>query len=226
MTKVTIVAAYNTQVELTKRFLDKMQETLKDTKLEVSFVLVHGYVGEEEDIRHPVVTHFIRIKNVGYCSTINAGLAAVSADSDFVFLVGNDSFPRETGWLDSLVEHAIKTGAKIVCPADHLPVDDRRHLITHQDDMYVTANMWPSIAWLIPMEVLQEIGPMDETLYGAGYYSDDDYCLRVKIRYGENQIIVVKNIILDHLTSQEGQKLGITSQMGDLHNIYRRKWNL
>jgi len=222
--KVTIVVAYNKQVEMTKKFLDTMEKTLLGTVHTISLVLVHGYVADEEDIVHPAVTKFVRVKNIGYCNTINAGLKEVDADTDYVFLTGNDSFPREAGWLDKLVTDAEITKSAIVAPADHLPMSSRFQLIDKTKDRYAYCHMWPSIAWLIPKKVLDEIGLMDERFYGAGYYADDDYCRRVIDKYGPDSIIVVTDIILDHLTSKEGVALGITGQMGDLHIIYQEKW--
>jgi len=209
---------------MTKKFLDKMQETTQGSQHIITCTLVHGYVEDEEDIVHPFVTNFVRVKNEGYCKTINAGLKTVESDVDYIFLTGNDSFPRESGWLDKLVEDACVSGTAIIAPADHLPISARFQLVDSVKGRYAYCHMWPSIAWLIPKDVFDEIGYMDERFYGAGYYADDDYCRRVLDKYGPTSIIVVIDVILDHLTSKEGAALGIMGQMSELHTIFEEKW--
>jgi len=225
--KVSIVVAYNTQYELTLEFLDKMQETTKDEKFKVECVLVHGWVkGEESHVEHPFVTRYVSLENIGFCKTLNAGLTAVPPDSDYIFFVGNDSFPRENGWLGKLVKTAEKTKSTIICPRDQLPITARNHLYIDSNEDHCFCNMYPSVAWLIPYKVFDEIGFLEEKLTGAGYYADDDYCRRIRNEYGDGTIVLDKNVTLDHRTSSEGKALGVTGHMAICQQIYNKKWDI
>jgi GT2 family glycosyltransferase len=222
---ITFIVAYNTQIELTKKFLDAMQKSIEATPdFNYDFILVHGYVDDEEDITHPVVTKFIRVKNEGYCKTINAGLMQVNPDCDYVFLLGNDSFPRNDVWIRDLLSIAQETGAQIIAPSDQTPVANRTHLILSEAKPLYYMRMFPSIVWVMKTSLLHEVGLLDEQFYGAGYYSDDDYCKRVIDKYGKKSIVLASHIILDHLVSQEGKTLNVTHQMSDLYQVYKTKW--
>lgn len=224
--KVTIVAAYNTQLEMTKEFLDKMQWSVEDEDLNIHTILVHGYIGDEQDIVHPFVKHHIRTKNVSFCKTLNVGLLAVPKDTDYIFFVGNDSFPVEKGWLTKLINLAKETDGKIICPANDRPgmkaynqfyLEDKGH--------YWKCNFFPSVAWLIPMKVFEDIALLDEDYVASCMYADNDYCKRVEQQYGEKQIIVSKHILLEHRVSVEGRVLHNQSRDMDVNGrIFRTKW--
>lgn len=223
MTKVSIVCAYNTQIDMTKEFLDNLVETTKYEDIDIECILVHGVVGDEENIAHKFVTNYQIIKNKGFCNTLNHGLKQVAKNSDYVFMVGNDSFPSDEDWLTRLVKAAEETKAKLINPADQ---NTRRVRPTmyKEEGKYAYCNFFPSVAWFFPKEVLDEIGLLDERFTGAGYYADNDWCKRITNTYGENQIVVVKDLVMEHRCSQEGKALGITNQMGQLHEVYKAKW--
>lgn len=218
--KIEIVVAYNTQVDMTKEFLDVMYKTTRYSKHQIGCILVHGYVEDEEDINHKFVTKFIKVKNEGFCKTLNAGLREVSEDTDYIFFVGNDSFPRERGWLDTLVQIAQQEEVPIVCPADQVSCKSPPRPPKLSRGSLLIYDFYPSIAWLMKRELLDKVGYLDERLTGAGYYADNDYCRRVCLHYGSNCIILTKDVVLDHKLSVEGKSMKITNQM----NMNRKQY--
>jgi len=222
MTNVTIVVAYNTQVEMTKKFLDTIAKYDKDMNIMIDLVLVHGYVGDEEDITHPLITKFVKLKNEGFCKTLNAGLKAIDWPTDYIFMVGNDSFPRDSEWLPKLIKAHKDTGAALICPCDQKSMETRSY---HKETgSYRWGYMYPSIAYLIPIDTFKTIGYLDERFTGAGYYADDDYCRRIRGEYGDDSLVLHTGVVLDHLISQEGKSLNVTNQMGQLGRVFREKW--
>lgn len=222
---VEIVVAYNTQVAMTKEFLSAMKKTTRSKKLNVTCTLVHGYVGDEEDIKHPFVTQFIKVKNNGFCETINAGLNVVSKDVDYVFCVGNDSFPLENGWLNKLIEAHEETEGAIICPLATAPTE--KQMSSHfkvTNEKYHRGDFMPSIAYLIPRRTLDEVGVFDESFTGAGYYADNDYCKRVCNKLGSHSIVTVRGVTLEHRLSVEGKALGTTNHMSMNRKQFEEKW--
>jgi len=227
--KVSIVCAYNNQVEMTLKFLDKMQETTKsflDEESSIEMILVNG--GNPVDIQHPFITKLIHLdKNIGFSVTVNEGLKAVSRDSDYIFYVGNDSFPTYDGWLDDLIELQNKTNAGIVCPATTRPPMNemiKRCMKVDYSD-YFEVQFFPSIAYLITKECFDSVGYWDEAFINSGMYGDNDYCIRVCIK--GFKIVVSKNILLNHLLSQEVNKLfDVKKDMLYNEAVLKKKWGL
>jgi GT2 family glycosyltransferase len=222
--KVTIVAAYNTKVEMTISFLDTMNATTYGDELfDRHMILVNG--GCETDIKHPFIDDFVKLPtNEGFCKVLNEGLKRVPEDSDYVFFVGNDSFPTELGWLTRLIELQQRTQAWMVCPANDRPgmkAYERLYKADYGD--YWTADFFPSIAWLMPYDKFKQTGLLDEGYQRTGMYADNDYCRTIKKLGGS--IVVSKHIMLQHLLSQEGAVLG--TQGPDMSQglcYYREKW--
>lgn len=225
--KVSIVAAYNQQLEMTKKFLQTMYDTTetyrKDNELE--FILVNG--GNKITLEHPIITKTIVLElNKGFSTTVNAGLSEVSKDSDYIFYVGNDSFPIYDGWLLDLIKLQQDTGAGIVCPANDRPgMKAYQHLYSAEFDSYWTADFFPSIAYLITKECFDKVGLWDTGFVNSGMYGDNDYCTRT--RNAGFTIVVSKNVLLKHLLSQEAPKLfNIDLDMQVNHEYFRKKWGL
>jgi GT2 family glycosyltransferase len=222
--KVSIVAAYNNKLELTKEFLDNLQDKTKYFIGDTYMILVNG--GNPIDIQHPFISKLIRLNtNEGFTKVLNHGLRAVPEDSDYVFFVGNDSFPVDTDWLDSLILLQKETDAWMVCPANDNP---GMHVYTHlyhtEREFYYEVDFFPSIAWLMPYDKFKLTGLLDEGYLGTGMYSDNDYCAMIKSLGGT--IIVSKNILLKHLLSAEGREIG--SQGRDMSQgleLYIKKWH-
>jgi GT2 family glycosyltransferase len=228
MAKVTVVAAYNNQVEMTRDFLDTMQ---KHAPLlwNVHMILVNG--GGPENIEHPFVDQRIDLEtNEGFCKVLNAGLRAVPTDTDYVFFVGNDSFPVDDEWLPNLVKLQKHTEAWMVCPANDNPgMEAYKHLYKIHSSAaglpvpYWEVDFFPSIAWLMPYDKFLQVGLLDERYIRTGMYADDDYCRRIKELGGK--IVVSKHILLKHLLSAEGKALGTQSEdMRINYRLFKEKW--
>jgi len=225
--KVTVVVAYNTQVEMTKDFLETMWETTTNFRKihKLDLILVNG--GCPTDITHDIVTDYVRLeKNIGFAVTVNAGLRRVPQDTDYVFYVGNDSFPTTTDWLERLILLQIKTQAGIVCPANDRPgMDALAHCYKEEFIDYWTSQFFPSIAYLITKECFDAVGLWDEAFVNSGMYGDNDYCIRTC--QAGFKIVVSKDILLLHLLSQEAPKLfNIDVDMSYNEQVLKKKWGL
>ena len=226
MIKVTIVCAYNTQVDMTRQFLDVMQSTTKNfvsQHNEIYMILVNG--GCSTKIEHSFINERMDLDaNNGFAPTVNAGLSRVPSDSDYIFYVGNDSFPITNDWLEQLIRLQGMTDAGIVCPANDRPgMEALRHKFTAEFDEYWTVDMFPSIAYLITKECFDTVGLWDPLFARSGMYGDDDYCHRV--RDNNFEIVVSKNILLRHLLSQEIQVLATVGEDMQINGLrYREKY--
>jgi GT2 family glycosyltransferase len=203
--KITIVCAYNNEIEMTKKFLTNLQE-YAPILWNNYVILVNG--GSSVRIEHQFVDKRIDLEtNEGFCKTLNAGLKEVPADTDYVLFTGNDSFPNYELWLPDLVNLQRLTKAWMVCPANDRPGMEvlRRKCKVDRGD-YWEVDMFPSIVWLMPYDKFQQIGLLDERFIRTGMYADDDYCRRIRDAGG--LIVVSTRIMVPHLLSVEGRALG------------------
>lgn len=213
---VTIVSAYNTKVAMTVEFLDQMAATTRRVPQAdaVSMVLVNG--GCDVKIEHPFITRRIDLPvNEGFCPTLNHGLrAALAGGSDWIFFVGNDSFPVDDQWLPRLLALHVFTDAMMTCPANDNPgMEFRRDCYVAEHADHWEASWFPSIAWLMRTADVARVGLLDEGYLRTGMFADNDYCDRVRELGGK--IVVSKDILLRHRCSQEGAVLG--TQAADMH---------
>lgn len=223
MTKVAIVAAYNSRVDVTLEFL--AAHTLhRPAGIDLHLILVNG--GCETKIEHPLIAERIDLPtNEGFCKTLNAGLRAVPADSDFVFFTGNDSFPLDSDWLPRLIHLQQKTGAWMVCPANDNPgMRAYRGLYKDRHPHYWEVDFFPSICWLMPYDLFSKIGLLDEQFVRTGMYADNDYCHRIRAAWGK--IVVSRRILLRHLLSAEGKVLGTACDDSRTNlELFKAKWD-
>jgi GT2 family glycosyltransferase len=220
--KVAIVSAYNNLLDLTLSFLDNMQRHAHPD-IEHYMILVNG--GCPAQAQHPFISKRIDLdKNYGFCPVLNAGLKAVPEDSDYVFFVGNDSFPVHQGWLVDLIALHTETGAMMTCPANDNPgMVHYRKFCRVDHNRYWEVNFFPSIAWLMSYQDFRKIGYLDEFYIRTGMFADNDYCRRIKQVGGK--IIVSTNILLRHHLSAEGRVLGTQPQDTDINRrVFLDKW--
>ena len=220
--KVAIVAAYNSRIDVTLEFLAAHQQ-FQPAGHDLHLILVNG--GSDTKIEHPLIAERIDLPvNIGFCNTLNAGLRAVPADSDYVFFTGNDSFPLDDRWLPELIRMQQKTGAWMVCPANDNPgMKAYRGLYKARHRYYWEVDFFPSICWLMPYELFSKIGLLDEQFVRTGMYADNDYCQR--IRKAGGSIIVARHILLRHLLSAEGKVLGTAGDDTRVNlELFRTKW--
>ncbi len=220
--KVTVVSAYNNLVDITVDFCNTMQKYWP-ADITPHLILVNG--GCATKIEHDFIAERIDLaENIGFCNTLNAGLRAVPADSDYVFFCGNDSYPIDFRWLPDLIRLLGNTGAWMACPANDRPgMHKYRELYRVDHEDYWEVDFFPSIAWLMRYRRFAEIGLLDEQFIRTGMYADNDYCKR--IRKAGGAIVVSKDILLRHLLSAEGKVHGTAGE--DMrHNLlkYQHKW--
>lgn len=227
--KVSIVAAYNNKIEMTLDFLNKMEESIPmsigNEELAIDMILVGAGAPSDSPLNHPfVTTPIILERNEGFTKVLNVGLKHVRADSDYVFFVGNDSFPVDDRWLPDLIKLQQDTGAWMVCPANDKPgMGVYTPLLARDMGEYWDVDFFPSIAWLMPYDKFMRVGLLDERFIRTGMYADNDYCRRIKEAGGT--IVVSKNILLRHLLSAEGQLLGTQSEDMVINgHLYNEKW--
>jgi GT2 family glycosyltransferase len=206
--KVTIVAAYNTQVEMTKAFLNTLDATTKTFRQQgndVYMILVNG--GCEVKIEHPFINERIDLPvNEGFASTVNEGLKRIPTDTDYIIYMGNDSFPVDNTWIQELFRIQGITDAGIVCPANDRPgMDAYKHLYTKDCGEYWECEFFPSIVYFMTKECFDTVGLWDPLFARSGMYGDNDYCMRV--RQAGYKIVVCKHVMLRHLLSQEAPRL-------------------
>ena len=221
--KVVILSAYNTQIGLTKEFLDSILK-FKNTGVDTELVLVNG--GSDVLIEHDVVTHRIDIKEKGFAKVFNAGLQFIvdTLSFDYILMLGNDSFPLGDEWLGKLIELQLKTGAFVTCPSTtRPPMSNYSHLLQNDCGSYWSVDMFPSIVYLLSKECVEQIGFWDECFVRTGMYGDDDYCTRV--RNSGHSIVVSKEIVMEHRLSQESGVTGTLDRDMVVNGEYfRKKW--
>lgn len=223
--KVAVVSAYNNHVDLTREFLNTMECFWPPAEKQITphLILVNGGCGTQ--VSHPFIAERIDLpRNDGFCATLNAGLRAVPGDADFVFFVGNDSFPVDDAWLPRLISLQQSSGAWMVCPANDRPgMRAYRHLYRLDCGFFWEVDFFPSIAFLMPREHFATVGLLDERFQRTGMYADNDYCRRVRLAGG--RIVVSKDIMLRHLLSREGKTLGTQGEdMNINRGIFEEKW--
>jgi hypothetical protein len=208
--KVSIVAGYNSKVEMTIDFLDNLQEYCSRFEGDVEMILVNG--GNPFDITHPFVTKLIRTDKTYTTGVYNEGLRAISEDSDFVLLTGNDSFPKDYDWLDRLVIH-YRDPITILCPENDRPGRVAYgHLYQKEDANLFYCNMFPSVVWFFRASLLKDVGYFDENYIRTGMYNDDDYCMRIQLKYGPLTVGVLKGLVIPHLCGQESGNTGTLNE--------------
>lgn len=213
--KTYIIIPYNTQYELTKECVEKIQSSTNPD--EVFILLLHAYINEGDKSLDLDVDLHIRFPNSSYCNTINRGLVLVPCTCSYVFIMGNDSFPITEGWLPKLREQ-LNGSVKVLSP-DYTA--GGKGSLVFEDTNYWFHTMIPSIHFFMEYNTMVELGYLDERFTGACYYSDDEYCNRVIAKYGDRSLARSKHVLFEHRLSQEGKNLyNISSEMGKNYKIY------
>ena len=226
MTKISIVLAYNNQLELTSKCLDNLQAVMQEEpEYQYDVIVVNG--GNKEDIEHPVITQLIRLDtNEGFTKVLNHGLKAIADSSSHVLFTANDCFlplgqKAFTRFLLSLED----TGCKVVSPTPDNPnVTVYDHLMKGQDERHRFYDFFPTITWFFRAELLTEVGLLDENFPGVGMYSDNDWALRVGLKYGTPAVAVIKGLTMHHKLSSESGAYDVNANMNIGRTIYENKW--
>jgi len=195
--RISIVSAYQSQVEMTKHFLDCLQSNTSDA-LDVEMILINA--GSKDKIEHPFITKRIDLdKNISFAHSMNTGIG--EAIGDYIVVIGNDGFPQSKSWLTTLLSYQVKYDADIVCPEPtRPPLSNYKHKIIKAEPTHLYVSMFPAICYFMPRSTIEKIGGFDERFIPT-FYEDDDYCRRVLNAGGK--IIVVKGCMLEHKVSAE-----------------------
>jgi GT2 family glycosyltransferase len=222
MTKVSIVTGYQSQVDMTREFLDNLQ-AVSGGEYTLEMILVNA--GCPEKITHPFITRRIDLPvNVSFANTMNIGIRA--AHGDYVIVMNNDAFPRP-GWIDKLLRYQADTGAWLVSPEVSSPtLDGVGQFIIGRHAGYAEVNMYPAVCWMLTRACIQQVGYFDDRFVPT-MFEDNDYAKRVTNEGG--MMIVVTDCQVEHRRSVENK----ANHAGNLNAIYaenerrfKEKWGL
>lgn len=236
-----VVLTYN-NLELTRACLDSLAR-FTDPQLCETIVVDNASTDGTQDFlqRWAAGGHGRRLilneNNRGFAAGNNQGLAV--AQGDYLVLLNNDTEVTQ-GWLTTLMNHLrSNSDIGIVGPVtDNIGNEARIALrYTSVEEMqgkarsYTLAHMGERLpirtlaffCVMIPREVYQRVGPLDES-YGLGFFEDDDYCRRIE-RAGW-RIACAEDVFVRHHLSASFGKLGKGRR--DLlernRKIYEAKW--
>ena len=216
--KISIVSAYYKQEEMTKEFLDNLQEKCVDYDIEM--ILVNG---ASEPIEHSFITKRVDLEeNVGFSYNMNQGLK--EATGQFIVIMGNDGFPTTPNWLEELLVVQEHTMAGIVSPQIDNPdfTHHKMHVVEEEPDMKLSyVKFYPAVCWLLTRASFNAIGFFDER-FGIGTYEDNDYILRC-LRKGL-PVVVSHRYIFNHRCSQTFSMFDANKIMSDNRIIFNNKW--
>lgn len=202
--RLSVCSAYYGKEEMTLEFLDNLATLTGD----VEMILTNA---ASKPIDHPFVTQRVDLpKNYSHANSMNAALKR--ATGDFVCELGNDVFPEDACWLESLVEIAKQTKAYIVSPLANTP-----ELTNRVEDVRFV----PGICWLFSRECLDNIGFFDER-FVPGTWDDNDYCRRVNLFGG--RIVVDGSTNVRHIESATINDFGAHQVLLTNRQRYIEKW--
>ncbi|MGV8941732.1 MAG: glycosyltransferase [Lysobacter sp.] len=181
--------------------------------------------------------------NLGFSGANNLGMRAVSADSEYVVLLNNDTVVTAT-WLGGMVRWLQDTTVGLVGPttwpngtaneaAIAVPYDDMAGMHEFAAE-FIAANRGE--AFDIPMlafycvgmhrTVMEQVGPLDEA-YGIGMFEDDDYAIRV--RNAGFRVICARDVFIHHVGRSSFGKLqeDVYNELFQHNkNQYEEKWSV
>ena len=215
---ISIVTAYQSQVQMTREWLNNIDQHRGGHQLEV--ILVNA--GCETKIEHPVLTKRIDLpENISFSHSMNTGINA--ATGRYVVVMNNDCFPGRD-WLDTLIRCQQDTGAYVTSPEVSSPtlacvsgqVLDR----SHPD--YAVVRFYPAVCWMLSRECVDTVGLFDEQFVPT-FFEDNDYAKRVEEAKGK--FIVVTACQAQHKRSQENSaNLNMGEAYGASQRRYKQKW--
>jgi len=214
--KTAIIIPYNTHEEITIECVEKIRSTTR--RGDVHLILAHAFVDDRETMLLDVDST-VRFPNVSYCETINNAFTAVPMDCEFLFIMGNDSFPLTPKWLPVLKRLLREKELKVLSP-DYTRGGKGR--IIKEDDELWYHDMLPSIHYFMRTETFEELGLFNKSFVGACYYSDDYFCDLVNKKFGSGKIARCKNVLFEHRLSIEG---GVLYDIGSQMNINQQIYN-
>jgi GT2 family glycosyltransferase len=211
---------------MTQEFMNRLKEVL--TEQDRVILTSSGNepnVGEIVWNYPPHWEYKLVFDNKGFSHAMNIGLVeALKTDTEYICILGNDGFPSKD-MFDLLIETQTSVGSWITCPVPSRPnISVYSHLKKRNINKEVVEYfMFPAICWLMPKEVVEEVGLFDEQ-FGIGTYEDNDYATRT-INLGGN-IVVDLRANLDHRLSQTMGKFNVSKIMAENLEKFKRKHGL
>lgn len=215
---ISIVSAYYGNENMTKDFLDNLQDKCRFQDVEM--IVVNA---ESKPIEHPFITKRIDLKkNISFSNSFNAGLR--EASGQYIVIIGNDGFPTDSNWLRNLQEVLdMRKDVMIVAPVwDKPDFSVYKDLVLMEGDRFAIMKMIPAVCWMMRREDYILIGEFDER-YLIGCYEDNDYCWRVTQLGGK--VYVNKEVKIKHLLSQTISKMDYSGAMRENSIKYKAKWS-
>ena len=179
--------------------------------------------------------------NRGFAGGVNAGLAAVRADTDEVLILNNDTLAAP-GMLRELrralqvatgprvgasgpVSNRIKEQARIPLPGGAREPAVQRAVVDAiaRDPIVQDVEAISGLCMLLRRETLQRVGPFDER-FGPGNFEDDDFCLRLRLL--GMRLVIARRAFLHHEGHATFRALGLDlKEQIDLQlSEFARKW--
>jgi GT2 family glycosyltransferase len=228
MTKVSIVTAYHKNRDMTQEWYSNILNT---TDKLVQTVIVSA--GNVPDIGEIVIPINARIQdgyvylpeNKSFSNSMNEGIKRTWEDSDYIVIIGNDTFPTDKDWLPNMIETQQKTNAAIVGIVPSRPhYSNYAHLLQKTDGHVDYYSMYPAICWLVPRAVFKKVGLFDEQFL-IGCYEDNDFCERVNQELPEMPIVVDTRVYMEHKLSQTIGLFNVAEVMAANGERFNKKWN-
>ncbi len=187
----------------------------KNPKLRMEVILVDN-ASRDETVKNARRIPGLRVvankKNLGFAAGNNAGIRA--SRGQYVILLNNDTVVSPD-WLKKLVAHAQRIpDLGVMGPATNTEIgqalhgaryENLREFFAWNDRLNREANgSWDlaekvsGLCLFIPRSTLVKVGILD-TVYGIGYFEDDDYCLRVK--EAGLKLVWAKDVYVHHFGS-------------------------
>jgi GT2 family glycosyltransferase len=145
---ISIISAYYGNEEMTRDFLDNLQD--KCMFQDVEMILVNA---GSNPIEHSFVTKRIDLKhNISFSNSFNAGLR--EASGQYIVIIGNDGFPTDSLWLQNLKEVLdIRKDVMIVAPTwDKPDFEAYKHLVLLEGSTWAIMKMIPAVCWMLRRE--------------------------------------------------------------------------
>lgn len=177
----------------------RLEELLQATAWQVDHIHVvengNGAAIRATVAARPAVSLLVLGQNFGIAAAQNAGVrAAIKAGAEFILLLDQDSVPQPLMVAQLLAAHDLlsEQGHRMAAVGPRAPsrgspgafvrFDWFRYCETspHDSDSWVFCDLLIASGLLIPVPVLNEVGPMDESLFIDKV--DTEWCLRVAAR--------------------------------------------
>ena len=213
---ISIVTAYQSQVQMTREWLNNIDQHRGGHQLEV--ILVNA--GCPTLIEHPALTHRIDLpENISFSHSMNTGINA--ATGRYVVVMNNDCFPCHD-WLDTLIRCQQESGAYVTSPEVSSPTLSCVGRVVSRTADYAIVTFYPAVCWMLSRECIDKVGLFDEQFVPT-FFEDNDYAKRVKEAGGK--FIVVTACQALHKRSQENSaNLNMGEAYSENQRRYKQKW--